>query len=168
MNKILTQRLDSWKNLVEAYQICTQKYTKLLAEFGFTPSQLDVLFQIETLGEQAKPMHIAEGLLVTKGNITAVTKRLIEQGFISVHPDKTDKRSSLLSMTKKGTRHFKIAKQAAKEFIEAQLAPFTDEEVKLVGELMTKMRFHLESDDFNISLMNIDAMCVLKRKQDGR
>jgi len=149
------KRSASWRYLVEAYQVCNQKYAALLSDFQLTPSQLDILFQIETLKSNAKPKAIADGLLVTKGNITSVTKRLLERGLIHQQPDLNDKRSATFSITNEGMLVLKTAKRAAKAFIEVQLAPFSDEEVQIVGELMQKMRNHLESDEFDESIVAI-------------
>ncbi len=156
------KRGTSWKYLVEAYQVCTQKYAKLLFNFGLTPSQLDVLIQIELLGDQARPKLIAEGLLVTKGNITSVTKRLIERNIISQQSDTEDLRSAVFRITPQGDNVLQNAKKAAKAFIDAQLAPFSDEEVQLVGELMKKMRRHLESKGFDDALVNIQSSAAAK------
>ena len=152
---IQISRSESWRHLVQAYQICTQKYATLLSSFDLTPSQFDVLLQIEMLGRNAKPKSIANGLLVTKGNITSITKRLLERRLILREPDEQDKRSSTFQITEDGKTILRHSKLASKAFIDAQLSPFSDEEVKSVGSLMQKMRFHLESNVFDEELMRI-------------
>ena len=145
----------AWRSVIEAYQTCTQKYTKLMAEFELTSSQFDVLFVIEALGAEASPKQIAQGLLVTMGNVTSVTRRLLERDLIRQVASETDKRSIRFTLTKSGSDVLKRAKAASKQFVTHQLGPFSQEEIEFVGTLMQRMRSHLESADFETSLNQI-------------
>ena len=136
-------KLLSWRSVVEAYQTCNQKYSLLMSHFDLTSAQFDVLMAIDGLGQEAKPKRIAERLLVTKGNITNVTKRLIERELLLQQADSDDGRSFFLRLSPSGKEIVERAKCAAKTFIDEQLSPFSDNEIEEVGALMRKMRTHL-------------------------
>lgn len=151
----MVNRQYAWRKVVEAYQTCHQKYAVLMTRFELTSSQFDVMLGIESLGEAAAPKQIAEGLLVTKSNITSVTRRLLERGLIEQTANSEDKRSIIFRLTPSGTALLQEAKTCAKQFVEAQLAPFTEHEVELVEQLMQRMTNHLQSESFQESLSTI-------------
>ena len=150
-----TSRNVVWRTVVDAYSTVNQNYGRLLAPFELTTSQFDVLLGIESLGDEASPKAIAEGLLVTMGNITSVTRRLIDRGLVEQVANVKDKRSVYLRLTKSGLQLLKQAKGASKQFVQLQLGPFTQEEVENVGVMMQRMRQHLESDEFQSALERI-------------
>ena len=145
----------AWRSVVEAYQTCNQKYARMMAHFDLTSSQFDVMLAIEALGDEAYPKQVAEGLLVTKSNVTSVTKRLLERKLIRQKANTSDKRSIRFELTPKGVLLLRDAKSAAKSFIDSQLAPFSRSEIELVGELMQRMRGHLESEAFDQSIQSV-------------
>ena len=156
-SKDTLSRLIAWKHVVEAYQTCHQKYARMMSHFDLTPSQFDVLMSIDSLGGKATPKEIAKGLLVTKGNITSVTRRLLERNLICQKAHDLDKRSIVLALTGTGKTLLKNAKSAAKDFVNLQLAPFSQNEVDLVGGLMQQMRAHLDSNEFDAAVERIIA-----------
>ena len=148
-------RNESWRSVVQAYQACNHRYSRLMSHFDLTPSQFDVLLAIEALGDGAYPNEIARGLLVTKSNITSVTKRLLERKLVRQFNSESDRRSIRFSLSSKGSSLLNRAKAAARRFVEIQLEPFSDDEVELVGRMMQTMRSHLESNEFEAALDQI-------------
>lgn len=151
----MTSQTAAWRAVVAAYQTCNQRHMRLMSHFDLTPSQFDVLLAIESLDEQAHPKELASGLLVSKSNITSVTRRLLTRDLIQQHSNPNDGRSIRFVLTKKGSSILKRAKIATKQFIELQLEPFDSQDVALVGKLMHRMRSHLESDEFDLSLTGL-------------
>ncbi|GLS27495.1 MarR family winged helix-turn-helix transcriptional regulator [Marinibactrum halimedae] len=148
-------KLAAWRSVIEAYQMCNQKYTSLMSYFELTPSQFDVLLAVDGLGEQAVPKNIASRLLVTKGNITNVTKRLFERQLITQKANGLDARSVVIELTPQGQDLVDRAKIAAKAFISEQLSPFGDQQIENVGKLMRQMREHLEQMDVSRILKEV-------------
>ena len=136
-------RADSWRAVVEAYQVCSQRYGSALNHVDLTPAQFEVMILIRSLKQNATPKRIAERLLVTKGNITGVTNRLLTRGLIDRRSHQTDGRSLVFELTSRGQKLLLEANKVAAEFVRQQLEPFTDEEVEIVGRLMRQMKQHL-------------------------
>ena len=140
-------RADSWRAVVEAYQVCSQRYGSALNHVDLTPAQFEVMILIRSLKQNATPKRIAERLLVTKGNITGVTNRLLTRGLIDRRSHQTDGRFSGVRAHLAWPKATPGSQQVAAEFVRQQLEPFTDEEVEIVGRLMRQMKQHLLSMD---------------------
>lgn len=138
---------SAWFAVVHAYQACTRKYEQMLGAFGLTLPQFEAVMAIERLGEQALPKHIADALLVTRGNITGVLERLRSRGLIKLDSHPVDGRARVASLTAEGAQVSAQARAAASRFIEAQLAPFSVDEMAATRQTMVRMRSHLETLD---------------------
>ena len=136
---------SSWFAVVQAYQECTRRYAQLLRRYHLTIPQFDVLTAIRQLGEEATPKAIAERLIVTRGNITGLLKRLQHRGLLTTRVNSRDGRSFLCELTQEGEELFAEARAAASLFIHEQLAPFDDQQLEQTKRLMDQMRRHLET-----------------------
>lgn len=137
----------SWFAVVLAYQSCERQYGRMLAEFDLTIAQYDVLSAIAEAQPDATPAVIAKRLLVTKGNITGLLKRLNDQGWTRMQANPKDGRSMLCQLSPEAAERLAAAQQASAAFIAAQLAPFTDLQLRDIESQMTRMRLHLEQLD---------------------
>lgn len=130
-----------------AYQTCDRQYARVLAAFGLSIAQFDVLNVIDELGDQAAPAQIAQKLLVTKGNISGLLKRLADPGWIAFSRHERDGRSFVVRLKPKAAAVLAQARQASAQFIAQQLSPFSDAELAVVARQMGVMRAHLERID---------------------
>ena len=137
----------SWFSVVLAYQTCERQYARLLAGFGYTLAQFEVLNTIDDLGGRATPALIAQRLLVTKGNITGLLKRLTDAGLVQLEPNPEDGRSQLCRLCPGVAETLAAARRAGAAFIAEQLSPFSDAELEAAEQTMTRMRRHLEQLD---------------------
>ena len=137
----------SWLAVVRAYNECTRRYARLLACFDLTIPQFDAMTAIRALGDDATPHAIADRLLVTRGNVTGVLRRLKEGELISTRHNERDGRSFVCRLTRAGRQRMGRARAAAALFIEAQLAPFDDGELENTERQMTRMYEHLQRVD---------------------
>jgi DNA-binding MarR family transcriptional regulator len=133
----------SWFAVVGAYQECHRRYARLLAAHGLTVTQFDALLAVGRLGEAATPAAIAEMLVVTRGNLSGVFDRLRGRDLITIRPSEQDRRSYTVSLTAAGEHALAGAQRAAAAFIDRQLAPFDDDELRQTEAIMNRMRDHL-------------------------
>jgi MarR family transcriptional regulator, organic hydroperoxide resistance regulator len=143
----------SWFAVVTAYQTCERQYGRVIAGFGLTIPQFEVLSAIAELGARATPVLIAQRMLVTKGNITGLLKRLSDQGLIRLLANPDDGRSQLCLLTGAASKTLAVAQQASAAFIAEQLAPFSDAELISTEAQMIRMRLHLEQIDTDALVM---------------
>lgn len=138
---------SSWFAVVRAYQACTRRYALLLKRFDLTIPQFDAMSAIHQLAGRATPKDIADQLLVTRGNITGVLHRLQERSLITTRHNEQDGRSIVCQLTRRGEVLLEQARKAAALFIETQLAPFEDDELRDTEQQMNRMRAHLQTVD---------------------
>lgn len=138
---------SAWLAVVRAYQKCTRRYAALLEAFDLTIPQFDALSAIAKLGDAATPKAIAEELIVTRGNVSGVLRRLVDSGLIDTRDNETDGRSFLCELTAAGRRRLADARVAAASFIEHQLEPFDDATLVATEAVMQRMESHLDTLD---------------------
>lgn len=142
-----SQNRKAWLAVVSAYQTCADRYDQLLREFGFSTAQFEVLNVIHELGGTAQPKDVAARLLVTKGNITGLIRRLGVAGWVQVLPHPSDGRSLQYRLTPRAERAVASARGAAARFIDEQASPFSARELATIETLMRRMEGHLRGMD---------------------
>lgn len=145
--KLSRLQASSWIAVVGTYQECNRRYAAMLREFDLTVPQFDVLNAIHSLGDDALPKRIAERMLVTRGNVSGVLNRLQEHDLISTRRTLCDRRSFVCELTPAGLKLFESARSAAALFIEEQLSPFDEDEMRSIEDQMRRMKAHLETLD---------------------
>ena len=138
---------QAWLSVVQTYQLCQKRYEELLEQFGLTLAQFDALIAIDRLGEEALPKNIADSLVVTRGNVTGLLKRLASAGLITLRPHPVDGRASIAQLTSRAQIQLRRSKSAARSFVELQLKPFTKAELESTRKTMQTMHAHLQAMD---------------------
>ncbi|KZX98233.1 hypothetical protein A3753_12480 [Sulfitobacter sp. HI0082] len=87
--------------LVHSVHLLDDRLRELLAPLGIHAGQARIIHGIHRMGE-ASQRQLADQFNVTPASMSQMTKRLINNGFIKVRPDPSDKRSSLVSLTSEG------------------------------------------------------------------
>ena len=150
----------SWLAVVHAYQECNRRYARLLDAFELTIPQFDVLTAIAR-SAQTTPKAIADELIVTRGNVTGVLRRLQDRGLIETRNNPADARSFFCELTPAGKRLLDDALSAASRFVTAQLAPFSDAELERTQGQMLAMREHLQQ-------LDVDALISQSRHRSNQ
>ncbi|MEL6366435.1 MAG: MarR family transcriptional regulator [Pseudomonadota bacterium] len=141
---------SAWLAVVQAYQVCTRQYTRMLSAYDLTVAQFDALTRIQELGqrqEHVTPHEIAEAMLVTRGNLTGLIRRLQERHLLSTQPHPEDGRSVTCQLTTIGVELLTEAQRASAVFIQEQLEPFGTQSLIETREQMRAMAAHLETLD---------------------
>lgn len=134
---------STWLAVVRAYQTCNRRYEELLALHGLSAAQFDTLDAVHRLGVDALPKRIAETLLVTRGNVTGLLRRLEKAGLLRLQAHESDGRSRVARLTEVGRRLHREALRSTRAFVRAQLAPFSREDLDQTHATMNTMHFHL-------------------------
>jgi DNA-binding MarR family transcriptional regulator len=158
---LTAQRARCWIAVVQAHQACQRQYARLLADFDLTIAQFDLLCVVHDAGGEGTPALVAERLMVTRGNVSPLLRRVVERGWVQERPHPTDRRSLRLSLTATGARLLKRARVASACFIDEQLSPFSDADVARTDAQMRTMRAHLEA-------MDVDAVLAQARAANAR
>ncbi len=79
---------------------------RLRDRFGTTLPRFDYLAQLDRHPRGLRLNTLSRYLMVTGGNVTALTTQLIDDGWVERLPDPTDGRSSIVRLTAVGRRRF--------------------------------------------------------------
>src|SRR5690606_2055835 len=119
INRPYRRSVLAWLHLMRIYQRVVRVEQTLLAKYGLTRSQFDVLGHIATepgLSQQA----LAERLLVTKGNVAGLIDRLEDAGMVERCDAPEDRRMHRLFLTDKGLAAFEQAAPALEATLHCQ------------------------------------------------
>jgi DNA-binding MarR family transcriptional regulator len=160
--RLTALRARSWLAVVAAYQACQRQYARLLGTFDLTIAQYDLLVAVHDAGGDATPALVAERLMVTRGNVSPLLRRVIERGWVRERPHPADGRSVLLSLTAPGAALLRRARAASSCFIAEQLSPFDDADVSRTLDQMQTMRAHLDAMDVEAVLRRARSASAAK------
>jgi DNA-binding MarR family transcriptional regulator len=112
-----------WLRLLSCTMAIEKVVQKRLAEdFGTTLPRFDVLAALERKAEGMTMGELSRALLVSNGNVTAIVRKLAEDGHVDIAPLPSDRRASVVRLTARGAGHFAALAQAHHDWIDGLLA----------------------------------------------
>ncbi len=87
--------------ITKASRIVIHMYQKELSQYGVTPPQSSILWILAKTKEVSQT-EIVRALMLDKANVSALVRKLKEEGYLQVRQAENDGRKSMLSLTQKG------------------------------------------------------------------
>jgi DNA-binding MarR family transcriptional regulator len=112
----------------------------LLQEFDTTFPRFDILSQIERVPGGLNLGELSQRLMVSPGNITAVIKRLTEDGLILRLQNPDDRRETFIQMTPLGRARFAEMAQAHEGWIRRLTQGIQPDEARALLSLLQKLK----------------------------
>ena len=94
-------RLLSCTNLIER-----PLKTRLRGRFSESLARFDLMAQLDRHPQGLKMRDLSQRLMVTGGNVTGLTDRLVAEGLVQRRDDTQDRRAVTVSLTPEGQRQF--------------------------------------------------------------
>jgi DNA-binding MarR family transcriptional regulator len=112
--------LKLWLRLLAcSTQVETEVRQRLRAQFGISLARFDYLAQLHRHAEGLRMSTLSRYLMVTGGNVTALTDELEREGLVQRDSDPEDRRSWRLRLTTAGRKAFdRIAREHEQWVIE--------------------------------------------------
>ena len=100
--------LRAWLYLLKCAKRLEQEMSdRFREEFSSSLSRFDVLAHLDLAGDRGlSTSQLAGRLLASKGNITRLLDRMVQDGLITRRPDESDRRISNVSLSEKGAALF--------------------------------------------------------------
>ncbi len=95
-------RLLSCTNLIEA-----PLKGRLRERFAGSLPRFDLMAQLDRHPQGLKMRDLSQRLMVTGGNVTGLTDRLVAEGLVERRDDAQDRRAITVSLTREGRRQFR-------------------------------------------------------------
>lgn len=144
-------QLRLWLRLLTcANMIESRVRSRLREDFDTTLPRFDMLAQLDAAGASA-PNGITMGelsrrLMVTSGNLTGLTGRLVQEGLVKRKASK-DKRQQRVVLTPAGKRAFAAMVADHKRWIDTMFAGLAPHEVQRLYDLVGRLKDSVQSSD---------------------
>ncbi|MDR2188347.1 MAG: MarR family transcriptional regulator [Azonexus sp.] len=135
-----------WLRLVSCYHLMEMGLRKeLRAKFETTLPRFDLMSQLYRYPDGLKMKDLSRLLLVTCGNITGLTDRLVEDGMVERRDNPEDRRAYHVILTAKGRKTFEAMAVDHKRWVGSALAGLAKEDQQRLSALLNKLKRHLVS-----------------------
>lgn len=136
--------LRLWLRLLAcSTDIETEIRKRLRAQFGITLARFDYLAQLHRHPDGLRMSALSRYLMVTGGNVTGLADELEKEKLIDRVAEPHDRRSSRVSLTKKGRRLFDKLAVTHESWIAAMFAGMSPAEMRQMHELLGRLRVQL-------------------------
>jgi len=105
-------RLLACTNLVER-----PLRTRLRDQFQGSLPRFDLMAQLDRQPGGMKMRELSRRLMVTGGNVTGLTDRLVAEGLVERHDDPSDRRAWTVQLTSEGRRQFRAMARAHEAWV---------------------------------------------------
>jgi len=132
-------RLLTCTNLIES-----RVRGRLRTNFATTLPRFDMLAQLDMAARESREGltmgELARRLLVSNGNLTGLTSRLVKEGLVTRATSSHDRRAQRVRLTAAGKRAFDAMAADHRRWIESMLAGMDGAESKQLYELMGHLK----------------------------
>ena len=131
--------LRTLRSLAECYHAFEKYSAAQVRQFGLTPPQFDI---VATLGntEGMSFKELGERTLITKGTLTGVIDRLELRGMVRRTQSKSDGRSTIVRLTKKGEDEFARIFPSHVAHLKGPFSALSDDELARFEALAERLR----------------------------
>ena len=118
-----------WLRLLSCTMAIEKTVQRRLGEqFATTLPRFDVMAALERRPGGVTMSELSRLLLVSNGNVTAVVRKLAEDGLVTTAALPSDRRASVVQLTARGRGHFAELAAAHRDWVEGLLAGLGSEE----------------------------------------
>jgi DNA-binding MarR family transcriptional regulator len=138
------QTVKLWLRLLScSTQIEQEIRSRLRQRFATTLPRFDYLAQLERHPGGLRMSALTRYLMVTGGNVTALTDQLVAEGWVERSPDPADRRSLIVRLTRVGRTRFLAMAREHEAWLLDLLSGFGAGQREQLYELLGQLRLHL-------------------------
>ncbi|MBN9061331.1 MAG: MarR family transcriptional regulator [Rhizobiales bacterium 65-9] len=138
-------RLLTCANLVEA-----TVRRRLRDSFDETLPRFDLMAQLDRAPDGMTLSELAQRMMVSNGNLTALVERLVEVGHLTRAPSPSDRRAQIVALTPGGRRAFRKMAGAHEDWIADMMSGLNAKDqadlMRALGKLKSSTRRAAEKD----------------------
>ncbi len=145
-----TMNLRLWLRLLSCTMVIEKRLKRRLAEqFDGTLPRFDVLAALDRHPLGMTMGALSSSLLVSNGNVTALVRLLVRDGYVAIEPSPTDRRVSIVHLTRSGAAHFETLAAAHHEWIDAMMSNLSREQREMLFDLLGALKLSIAGEDAN-------------------
>ena len=148
------QSLKVWLRLLScSTQVETTIRKRLRQEAGITLARFDFMAQLHRYPEGLTMSVLSRYLMVTGGNVTGLADELEKENLVERIVEPHDRRSSRVTLTKKGHRLFDKLATTHEAWIAAMFGGMASGDMRQLHELLGKLRVQLATQTDSAALI---------------
>jgi DNA-binding MarR family transcriptional regulator len=132
-------------------QIEAEIRRRLREQFGITLARFDYLAQLYRFNDGLKMGALSRYLMVTGGNVTALTDELAREGLVTRESDPNDRRAWIVRLTAKGRRQFETMADAHERWILELFGGLDDDTLHALHEQLGRLRATLREPESTLT-----------------
>jgi len=134
-------RLRLWLYMLKNTRSIENELREMLrVEHETTLPRFDVLAALDHNREGLRMSELSKQLMVSNGNVTGIIDRLSTEGMVEKITVQTDKRATLVRLTKKGLSYFKILAADHESWVDKELNELSGKEIDEMISTFKKIR----------------------------
>ena len=134
-------RLLACTNLVEA-----PLRKRLREQFEGSLPRFDLMAQLDRHPGGLKMRELSDRLMVTGGNVTGLTDRLVSEGLVERREDPGDRRTSTVALTAEGQRQFRMMARAHEAWVAELFGGLSARQQAQLFDLLGQLKASLPAD----------------------
>ena len=140
-------KLRLWVRLLRAVRVVeVDLRRRLRTEFGETLPRFDVMAALARQTTGMTMTEISRFLMVSNGNVTGIVDRLVSDGLVVRAQRNGDRRTSFVSLTRKGLNAFEDMASAHEQWVDELLARVTVREAQQLSGKLKSFRSDWEGE----------------------
>ena len=130
----------AWVRVMRLYNAVSRLGAAQLAQEGLSGPRFDVLAQLGVLGGACAAQDaLVRRLMVTKGNVSTLIHKMVQDGLISRKEDPANRRRNRLALTPKGETLRRRAVPRHEQWLDELFSVLSPREQKALEALLTKL-----------------------------
>lgn len=117
--------------------------TRLRERFGGSLPRFDLMAQLDRAPHGLKMRELSRRLMVTGGNVTGLTNRLVAEGLVQRRDDPDDGRACTVQLTDEGRRQFSAMAREHEDWVVQIFAGLQPAEQAQLFELLGRLKQNL-------------------------
>lgn len=138
------EALRVWLRLLTCTNIVESRLrNQLRTGFDSTLPRFDLMAQLDRNPDGLKMRELSRRLMVTGGNVTGLTDKLVEEGLVERRDDPRDRRAYSVHLTPAGKRAFRDMAQSHESWVIELFSGLDHAEKMQLLELLNRLKRHL-------------------------
>jgi DNA-binding MarR family transcriptional regulator len=114
--------------------------SRLREAFDVTLPRFDLMAQLDKAPDGLTMGELSRRLMVSNGNVTGITDRLVSEGLVAREPSPTDRRTAFVRLTPEGRRAFRAMAHRHEAWIADFFDGMTADEIRELMRLLGKAK----------------------------
>ena len=137
------ESLRLWLRLLTCTQLIEKQVRgQLRTQFDTTLPRFDLMAQLERAPEGMKMNELSRRMMVTGGNVTAITDQLTREGLVERLDVLEDRRAWRIRLTLKGRNTFRDMAQQHEAWIVSAFDSLSEKEIQTLYKLLGRVKQH--------------------------